>query len=210
MARVTRHCQGCGPQPEDQFYSYNGYTFPRCKACNLASKRARTEKRKAGKPPVPTLEEKFWARVNKNGPVQPHVAHLGACWEWSGSVGSHGYGILSRAHLAHRFSWLIHAGDPAMMFVCHKCDNRRCVRPDHLFLGTDADNKADMVRKGRARPGITRGNARWNSKLNEALVRQIRAAYESGKTWRQLADETGLAWATVRAAVIGQNWKWVR
>jgi HNH endonuclease len=88
-------------------------------------------------------DERFWGRVDKSG----------ECWEWTGSLGSHGYGEFGVAGdrvLAHRYSYELASGPiPDGLYVCHHCDNRRCVRPDHLFLGTARDNALDMVRKGR-------------------------------------------------------------
>lgn len=93
------------------------------------------------------LKERFWERVNKTD----------GCWLWKGAVGSHGYGtvfIQKRPNivneLAHRVSWKLNVSEiPTGMQILHKCDVRRCVNPDHLFLGTQKDNIQDCKRKGR-------------------------------------------------------------
>lgn len=89
-------------------------------------------------------EESFWARVQKTD----------KCWKWVGAKNHNGYGIVSKRSgncLAHRVSWSLLNGDiPEGQHVLHKCDVRDCVNPDHLFLGTQADNMRDMVQKGRS------------------------------------------------------------
>lgn len=87
-------------------------------------------------------EARFWSKVSKSE----------GCWEWTAALRS-GYGVFyadGRLHRAHRVSWEIANGPIAEgLLVCHRCDNRRCVRPDHLFLGTSTDNNRDMTEKGR-------------------------------------------------------------
>jgi hypothetical protein len=98
-----------------------------------------------------TLAERAWAKIAKGE----------GCWEWQGSRNRDGYGQLAtrsreqRWHLAHRVVWEdLHGPIQAGMEVCHRCDNPPCCRPDHLFLGTHADNMADMAAKARTARAI--------------------------------------------------------
>jgi hypothetical protein len=144
--RVTKSCPHCGEQ-----FAINQYALARghgkfCSiSCATAARRERTQS-----PEI--LGKKFWACVEKNGPVQAHAVHLGPCWQWTGTRNRGGYGVLSHGRheklMAHRASWLLHNGPPREL-VLHRCDNPSCVNPSHLFEGSHADNIHDMVAKGR-------------------------------------------------------------
>ncbi len=91
------------------------------------------------------LTERFWSKVLRTA----------GCWEWQGGHYTSGYGTFSlgarNPAYAHRVSWELHNGPiPAGLHVLHRCDNRNCVNPDHLFLGTNLDNTNDKTLKGRA------------------------------------------------------------
>jgi len=133
------------------------------------------------------------------------------CWEWTASCTPNGYGQIKRPHErgqipAHRLSYLIHVGDiPDGIYVCHTCDNRKCVKPSHLFLGTADDNAKDMVRKNRHTHGVTGHNV----KLNDNKVRRIHSLYESGISQGDIAKSFGVTQGTVWKILHGHKWKHV-
>src|SRR5678809_2256 len=105
-----------------------------------------------------SLEERFWEKVDKNGPIPDHCPELGPCWVWTGIISSTGYGVLGvnkRTIKTHRVSYEFVNGPipegPGFHGTCvlHKCDNRICVNPEHLFIGSINDNVLDKIQKGR-------------------------------------------------------------
>ncbi len=148
---------------------------------------------------------RFWSRVNKDGPTQPHMTTQ--CWVFMGA-GRGGYSSFSAQNKsidAHRFSWQITNGEiPCGMLVCHHCDNRACVRPDHLFLGTYKDNYEDMRSKGRALVGEKTNSA----KLTTEQVLEMRRAYDvDGAVVVALAERYGVVPVTVINIVRRRAWK---
>lgn len=113
---------------------------------------------------------RFWSRVEKTD----------GCWNWTGDRSDDGYGRICirgrRVCFAHRVSWEMHNGSiPEGMCVLHRCDNPRCVRPDHLFVGTREDNAKDRDAKWRG--VFARGEANGQAKLTEIQVREIRGRF---------------------------------
>ena len=89
--------------------------------------------------------QRFWSKVNKRGPIQDHMDDR--CWEWTGAKNADGYGrfsLRSKSSLAHRFSFLLATGDEPEQ-VLHRCNNRSCVRPNHLAAGDCKDNLIDLL-----------------------------------------------------------------
>lgn len=133
------------------------------------------------------------------------------CWIWTGSL-TRGYGRfrdVQTGHpvLAHRRSWTLYTGeDPGPRYVLHKCDNPRCVNPEHLFLGTQADNVADMHSKGRDRKRPLYGEAHGQAKATEKIVLAIRS---SAETVGQLVKRFGLARSTIEDIRERRTWKHV-
>lgn len=160
-------------------------------------------------------ESKWWAKVDASGGSQ-------SCWLWLGALNSKGYGsfwVDGRARSTHRMAWELAHGSsvPDGMFVCHHCDNRRCVNPGHLFLGSARDNYLDAVAKGRMRVGggggsraswpRPRGEARGNAKLTWASADEIRERYASGAaSQRELAQLYGVGRNAIRQVLAGETW----
>lgn len=132
------------------------------------------------------------------------------CWEWMAALYTSGYGQIKipkrRLQIAaHRLSYLIHKGDiPRGTYVLHKCDNRICVNPDHLFLGTKLDNSRDMVAKGRACFGAKQGSA----KLSEAHVRVILELIRLGTKQIRIAEMLNISPMQISRIKRGERWNY--
>jgi hypothetical protein len=154
--------------------------------------------------------ESFWKRVDKNGPIPAHVPDLGPCWEWTGAFmsGKFKYGVLTvagKATLAHRFAFqLAHGGIPEGMCVLHHCDDVKCVRGSHLFLGTRVENNLDRDRKHRQ----AHGERNRHAKLTAQEVETLRWSYEIGGVPQvTLARWYGISDSTVNLIVRNKNWR---
>lgn len=147
------------------------------------------------------LRERFWAKVDVRGPDE--------CWEWQGHRTKKGAGQIGLGtrkdglSYTHVLSWKIHNGEiPKGLLVCHECDNPPCVNPKHLFLGTPAQNSADMKNKGRA----TFGERQPNSKLKTMQVIQIKELVNGGAALQEIADEFGVSRSLVGMISKGKRW----
>jgi hypothetical protein len=130
------------------------------------------------------------------------------CWEWKlKTEGGYGRVVIRRERMmAHRFSWTITNGPvPTGLFVLHKCDNRKCCNPAHLFLGTIAENNADRDAKGRHKPIY--GEANGLAKLTHEKARAIRYEYASGASQSRLADKFGVNQKAIWLIVHNVTWK---
>lgn len=139
--------------------------------------------------------DRFWSRVDKSGD----------CWEWQGHTGSAGHGQVKRDGnllYVHRLSYELAFGTiPDGLCVCHRCDNPRCVNPEHFFLGTRADNMRDMWLKGRQRP-VTKV-----AKVTPTVVREIRRIYAAGGVSQAtLAERFGVSQMAISNIVTRTSW----
>lgn len=182
------------------------------------------------------LESKFWAKVNKQGPVHPVLKSR--CWLWTASK-SNGYGQFQGS--AHRYSWTIHYGEITDgLHVCHKCDNPACIRPEHLFIGSQKDNMTDAKNKGRMASGdrsgarlypenlprgdkngtrrhpetVPKGETHTRAKLTEVEVIEIRETYDKyasdpskGLSKTELGKKYGVSLAAICLIIRRINWK---
>jgi len=148
-----------------------------------------------------TEKERFFRRVGKLD---------SGCWVWLGSL-NNGYGQFRREDgsiiLSHRYSYMLH-NDSAIdgLVVMHKCDNPKCVNPDHLMLGTQAENVQDMRQKGREKHRSLSGSEHGMSKLTDDLVRDIRSSNESGPA---ISKRLGVSTATIYDVRNRKIWKHV-
>ena len=134
----------------------------------------------------------------------------GGCWLWAGAMpNSTGYGTISynsQTISAHRLTWEIHRGPiPKGMHICHRCDVRACVNPDHLFLGTSADNMHDMVQKGRSRHLF--GEASPSCKLRAVDIPAILDRLHGGESCRKIGDDYGVTECAINAIRRGKSWR---
>jgi hypothetical protein len=147
---------------------------------------------------------RFWAKVHK----------AEGCWEWKAGL-SAGYGnfwtpefgVVTRSHCV---SYMIHFGEiPNGLFVCHTCDNPKCVNPSHLFLGTNADNMADCAAKGRinnpAMHGLTKGTGNGRHKLTEDQVQEIRKLWPT-HTKSSIGRKYGVSQTVISHTISRKLW----
>lgn len=174
------------------------------------------------------VKKRFWAKVI--------VTDKFSCWFWTAAQHRSGYGafkFMNETLKSHRISYIFSFGHvPDGMFICHKCDTPSCVNPNHLFLGTSADNMADMASKGRSIKGdrhpfrkhpelmsrgeshylrknpekIMRGESKPNAKLNAGLVLKIREMSVDGLTRKEIASALGVGFYSVVNVLRGRLW----
>lgn len=162
-------------------------------------------------PPMPSrrrsIADRFWPKVRKTD----------SCWIWTASTRNNGYGALGnvfgrRGEYAHRLAWML-ANGPILpgLLVCHTCDNKLCVRPSHLFLGTYGDNMRDCVAKGRHvsnLPPQPRGEKAYMAKLTQAEVDEIKRMRASGMSGMKIATIfSKVRYQQIYRICSGERWK---
>jgi hypothetical protein len=151
---------------------------------------------------------RFWSKVGKSAGVD-------GCWIWKAAIDKEtGYGVFGYGTNknpikinSHRFSWWITNGHPGKLFVLHRCDNRPCCNPSHLFIGTQADNVQDMVTKGRLACFVGEGNNA--AILTDDAVRDIRKLAAMNIRYRVLAEQFNVSIPTICMIVKRKRWSHV-
>lgn len=189
-------------------------------------------------PATRPLEERFWEKVNKQGPLAPHMKTR--CWVWEASTDKCGYGWIGlgpgrKMGKSNRVAWELQHGKriPDGLYALHKCDNPSCVRPGHIYLGTQKQNAADRKRRGHelhpkgkdhwavAHPEwLHRGDAHWarrarpwrgglncKAKLTAEQVREIRRAFDPATMeYADLAAKYQVSSSTVGNIIRRETW----
>lgn len=223
-SKVERKCKRCGKtfsvykchirKPTQGLYCSHVCAFPRsknikCRHCNKEFHpeanhvKCCSEKCGHASRKTKSVEQRFWKYVNKTE----------ECWLWTGSIRSTGYGQLMTNNkngkrtmsTASRISWELHFGEiPENLNVLHKCDNRKCVNPSHLFLGTNADNMIDKINKGRQ----LRGSQFSFAKLNEKDIVKIREDHNLGiYTQSELCKIYNMSATSISKIIRRKSWK---
>lgn len=180
-----------------------------------------------------TFADRFWGRIDKSGGPD-------SCWPWTGPQNGNGYGVVrrdSKNRYTHRLAWELRNGQeiPPGMHACHKCDNRICCNPDHIFIGTAADNIHDCMAKGRqmstkARSELhkriaargdnhglrkhperaARGSRAGMAKLDEQQVSEIFARRARGELHKDIAAVFGVTACQIGRILRGTSWSHFR
>lgn len=158
-------------------------------------------------PPVKEANEKTIKKIKRFS----YINQKTGCWEWQKYKNKLGYGYISYRGTqlkAHRTSWIVFKGPiPDGMCVLHKCDNPKCINPDHLFLGTQFENIKDMLSKNRHGHGVNEGMKGANAKLSDEDVFWIRKQEYSWKNCHEIAEKFGISPFSIYRIFKRQTWK---
>lgn len=150
---------------------------------------------------ISSLERRYWAKVDRRNADE--------CWLWKGCTNSFGYGVFTIGPYnvgATRIGWMLsRRTPPGLLFVCHSCDNPGCCNPAHWFLGTNADNLADMRAKGRGR--LEWGETNPGARLTAQDVSEIRQGFATGRSNRVLAEQFNVSPTAVSNIRTGRTWR---
>lgn len=147
------------------------------------------------------------SKENPRDRIIQNVKVSGDCWIWTGSYGSDGYGVIGigrKQFRTHRVSFEIFSGKCADgLLVCHKCDDPRCVNPEHLFVGTPKDNTQDMIAKGRKYKMENTNHPLC--KITHKQRKEIISRRDDGETLKEIAKDYGVHFGTISAICKGSR-----
>lgn len=191
MSRAQKTCAQCG----EVFSRNKSFGAEQWEAARFCSRKC------AGSSLSKTLAERRPALAEKFNSFFDRTA---GCWEWKGTIEGYGYGVMDHASKRYRAHVLALEFDgrpvPAGMVARHHCDNPRCVKPDHLCVGTIKENVNDAVNRGR----IARGERNSNARLTSSDVLSMRGFPGS---FTEIAEKFGVSRPTVTRAIKGLTWR---
>jgi hypothetical protein len=196
--KLVKNCECCG-----KIFEYNPSRRPKARFCSESCLSRLTKKEQDQKRSAFLKEETFEQSVNvMRNKFERFVIKGDGCWGWSRCKHSTGYGEMfhrGKHWKAHRASWTIHFGEiPKGLFVCHKCDNRICSNPEHLFLGTNAENMKDMASKKRAVPRAT---------LTKEQVLEIKKMIKLGVSSTKIGRDYNVSDVCIHYIKHNKTWK---
>lgn len=157
------------------------------------------------------LKKRFWSRIR--------TKDINECWEWEGAHCPNGYGqmkipksrkLITVTRLSLAIAENLNFLPSPKILCCHKCDNPKCVNPNHLFWGTHYDNQMDSVNKGRSKPGFNKtnqqGESNVNAKLTKKNVEEIRTLLGQNKSNRSIAETFGVTHSTISSIKKNKTW----
>lgn len=195
----TKVCKRCNQEKEIRKFGFEKKQNKRVNICRMCYQLKYFPQKDRFSWNKATYEEKI-ERLKKF--FDKHVIRQDGCWGWKGSIAGGGYPMLMFGHKqmnANRISFLLHNGElKDDIWVLHKCDNKICTNPDHLFLGTPRDNTLDKIQKGRDNP---------RRKLTVENVKKIKNLLALGVTMTKIARDYSVNHSTISAIKRGITWK---
>lgn len=197
MKAREKACEHCGAVfSKDGKLSFK--QWEKTRFCSILCRDAsHTKHQRAKQPPI---DQAFASNIEKSSD----------CWNWIGALGPDGYGRITysgKQYRPHVLSMILSGVEPRKgEMVCHRCDNKRCVNPNHLYLGNAKTNSRDAVERGL----LCTGEAHHRAKLTDARVREMRALHASGNfSIQKIADCYGVTRITASRAISGKTWRQV-